>query len=355
MIPPEQRVPPPVRPPPPYPDEPFDGQEFEVDVDLPEPETEPTSHRSSIPAGVAKHFIAEELRAAEDWENQHSELLPKNFDQNKFDGNYESRSQNLASPRKAKLNLLQTLLGDGEREAALAAYLDWAQASCSEEVLGPLAKKYDLSNIRWSFACVHVCLMLAEKVISGFDRLEFMSDAKKHFTGLEKDAVWSFIQRGGDDPDDITTTADWSGLPSPQSGKPLKKKPPKRDPSGYGSFKARSVMSQEFALLSGPATVERSAFGSSRLPDTPNSAVVPYEIIWTAKREERKVLENGLVAYLDSLPPGTVGQKQKELVSIVDLTQRGWPLGKIASHINKSVKTVQNRISDLKKWADALN
>lgn len=315
--------------------------------------------KSSIARGVEKHFTDEDLQAAENWETRHRDQVPPNFDQVWNPGNYDpflGRVENVSSQRRKRLTLLQTLLGDGQREDCLRAYIEWEKAGRSEECLGRLAKKYGLSDIRHSLDCVETFLAVAGEGYPDFDPLSFLSEAREYFAQLLKDATWAFIQRD-DAPDDIETKEDWTGLQGPL-GRPRRKKLIKPDSSGYGSLTAQTVMTQqEVKLPSGPPTGrERSAFGPSpRLPNK-NSAVVPAVIFRTPKQEECRVLENGLTKYLAQFAPGEWGgREQIDFVDIVNLKEQGWKLAEIAKHIGRSERTVQNRIDDLKEWAGNIN
>jgi hypothetical protein len=352
--------------------------------------------RSSIAQGVKKHFTKEELRAGENWESKHRDLVPKNFNQGRSNGIYDpyvqgldralarlegegrsledfdvivaedvlfSRSQGLiksfSSPKRRKaLTQLQAILNFGDFEDALGAYLEWEEAGCSGKALGPLAKKYNLAHILESLARVQIFLMMAEKVCPGFDALKFSSEAKKHFAELKH--AWSFIQREpvpvpAEEAEPVVKRGkEWATIDSLRSGKANSRPSRKRDPQVYGSYRdtARGVMTDSDPLPVAAPTIERSAFGPSPYSPGPNSAVVPANILTTPLREECKVLENGLLAYLSQFPTGDWGKhEQQELVDIVNLRWQECTLKKIAERIGRSVKTVQNRIAYLKEWA----
>jgi hypothetical protein len=249
-------------------------------------------------------------------------------------------------------------MGYGVSEEALAAYIEWADKGWSSDALGPLAKKHNLANVLWSLACIDVFFMLAEKMYPDFNRWRFMERAAVYFAQLDqdaKDASWDVIQRRDADKEvdpDLMRGAEWATINSLRAGKSVYQPVRKKDAPDYGSLKARAVMSESNPTPSAPPTMEGSAFGGwPRLPDT-NSASVPVAITRTPLQKECKLLENGLAAYLNQfVPPNWGGQKQKDLVTIVELKKKGSTHPEIAKHLGMSLRTVNNRLNDLRSWA----
>jgi hypothetical protein len=304
---------------------------------------------SRIAPGVRRHFEAEEIQVAKNWATQHEEVA-KDFDQSWLTGNYDPylERKTFALRSRQRLSLLQLVVEDGDREAYLGAFIEWLAAGMNERCLGRLAKKYDLADIRHSLRCVEVFLRRAQEELPDFDPLIFVTEATEHFEGLLKDASWRRIQLEEDD--DLETTEDWSGLQSPTSNTRKKRLTKRRDRSGYGALNANSVMGGP-SLLSAPSTCDRSSFGPwPQRPDS-NSAVVPADISGREKQAESRTLENGLIQYLERFAPGVFGPRQREYVTIVDMTQQGRKRKEIADRLGLSEKTIGNRVDELKEMA----